>query len=56
MTDAEEIGILKDQIEELTKQIEKMKTCLNCKHWLSGAYCECIFECKGNRDKWELSE
>lgn len=48
------------QIEELRKQIEKMKCCQNCKnyHGMTQRFRDCclfIHECK-NYDKWESAE
>lgn len=47
-------------IDELKKQIEKMKNCNNCKHYHNETYdCRdyCDFEdvCK-NHEKWEIKE
>lgn len=47
------------RIEELKKQIEKMKCCENCKNQLSLAYgelsCDLYGECK-HYSKWEIKE
>lgn len=56
-TDEETIEALKNTIERLQQQIEKMKCCENCKnHRFIGDCLECkIIDCN-NFEEWELSE
>ena len=51
-------GQLIDEIEQLKKQIERMKCCQNCNNW-NWKHNRCVKKLKGDcfkRSKWEMKE
>lgn len=51
----EEVIILRIENAELKAQIEKMKLCENCKHWVEPFESECICIDCHKMNKWEVN-